>query len=1172
MENDHHHHHSTSWGLVANAAAEEEEEEQRVSHGGRSSATTSEGLEGWPDGESDGLSRYGMEQMLRLAEDSEHATADYHRLSTRARQRNERGGPERAGGSEEEEVISEEWDAMNEEELDDGDDQQGIQAGLISRTDAVSHVIHWLKTTYEQDNNRSISKNRLYEDYVRFCHGNSMQTTTGPAFGKLVKSAFPSVKCCRRGPRSNTRHHYKHFFYIDKHMEQQLQAHEMHLENMPRCTFSRALPADDFEVRSGLFHTWTMPSNQSGSRSEPNVSVAPSVTFPPTSASWPSALPRGRAPSATTAPSTSSPHQRVRQRPYTSNKPHPQPPLPLPSDPYAQISPRSPLSSSYHPSPSSSLSSSSSSLMDYPHGFAPLGEAVARTGPSASCSASSPPSSPSRWGHQRRPPPPPPQASLAFSSSSSSSSSSALKDRSTPGNHRSSASPYRRLMGSGSESMATETGNLATTREDLKLSTYMARSTEIPDLHNRLLGQREPSFADFGPYAEIGGSTPSLWQPPLWPPQRPPQQDAHLPPTQPSGIGATIVTKKRKSENERSSASPAPVPSSVTGTPLARTLFSLEQEGTTRQAATVEHPHHASSFSSSSTSLGEGGGGGGGQGQGPRGGGGGRGSGGGGGTTTRGRTSKSGTAGKRTQASHVDGGLVGEPSSSPRSMDSFQTTPPPSASTLAQPHRPFPAHPQQSRSPPPAPPPPSHSSPHYTMPPPGGPPPPPRRSSSASFSTSSSGPPIWFHITCPSLTLNPDSFFPPEDPVEREDARAIAFREDLCQFAADYQRYAQDLISAISQWNWNQIKDLLLDFWEHVRVRFFHLLNYERLCQQLLSFEECMFANILQGLTSPHPSASSPSGTNSASTSGQTTTKTATSTTSTERKSAQVAVPEKQRFAVLFPEWLFTAQNRVLPDAWLDQTVLASARFRDSLMLRLELQRLEVVLESIIDRSLASYPEGNSSGIDASALPRPHATPLTYRMYEVWQQLDFDHINSDIILFVTYCGHNAVRLPSIQEDVGGLLYRRESLHVWTTWLRNMFFSATSSGSLAEGYIFAQQWERYSSCIWRELMRVCSSSPSSSSSSSSYQQQHQDNQLVLTAFRCFLDWMKAVLQRYNEDRSGSESVRAAMIVREATTTAATTGNDDQSYDEGFSERQWLSSSSSSLPSICDQYKR
>ncbi|KAL6059619.1 hypothetical protein QOT17_014066 [Balamuthia mandrillaris] len=41
------------------------------------------------------------------------------------------------------------------------------------------------------------------------CNLNGLAPTSAPAFGKIVRKAFPSLKCSRKGPRGQTKHHYK---------------------------------------------------------------------------------------------------------------------------------------------------------------------------------------------------------------------------------------------------------------------------------------------------------------------------------------------------------------------------------------------------------------------------------------------------------------------------------------------------------------------------------------------------------------------------------------------------------------------------------------------------------------------------------------------------------------------------------------------------------------------------------------------------------------------------------------------------------------------------------------------------------------------------------------------------------------------------------------------------
>jgi hypothetical protein len=69
-------------------------------------------------------------------------------------------------------------------------------------------VMQWLKDSYELKEGGFICKRAVYKDYTEICERNDMKAVTNSMLGKLVKVVFPTIRTCRKGPRTNSRTHY----------------------------------------------------------------------------------------------------------------------------------------------------------------------------------------------------------------------------------------------------------------------------------------------------------------------------------------------------------------------------------------------------------------------------------------------------------------------------------------------------------------------------------------------------------------------------------------------------------------------------------------------------------------------------------------------------------------------------------------------------------------------------------------------------------------------------------------------------------------------------------------------------------------------------------------------------------------------------------------------------
>ncbi|KAL6055714.1 Transcription factor rfx3 [Balamuthia mandrillaris] len=78
---------------------------------------------------------------------------------------------------------------------------------LVSKEEAVPKIIGWLHDHFELKEGKSMAKGDLYRLYQQMCGQQQMELTTPAAFGKIVRMAFPSLRCTRK----QLVHHYKDF-------------------------------------------------------------------------------------------------------------------------------------------------------------------------------------------------------------------------------------------------------------------------------------------------------------------------------------------------------------------------------------------------------------------------------------------------------------------------------------------------------------------------------------------------------------------------------------------------------------------------------------------------------------------------------------------------------------------------------------------------------------------------------------------------------------------------------------------------------------------------------------------------------------------------------------------------------------------------------------------------
>ncbi|ELR21069.1 uncharacterized protein ACA1_282340 [Acanthamoeba castellanii str. Neff] len=85
-------------------------------------------------------------------------------------------------------------------------------------------IVFWLRENYRLGRSGSLAKEEVYGDYLNSMEPNKTDPVIVPTyFGKLVKKAFPSVRCNRKGPRGKAKQHYTHLQRVDHQREAERQ-------------------------------------------------------------------------------------------------------------------------------------------------------------------------------------------------------------------------------------------------------------------------------------------------------------------------------------------------------------------------------------------------------------------------------------------------------------------------------------------------------------------------------------------------------------------------------------------------------------------------------------------------------------------------------------------------------------------------------------------------------------------------------------------------------------------------------------------------------------------------------------------------------------------------------------------------------------------------------------
>jgi hypothetical protein len=83
---------------------------------------------------------------------------------------------------------------------------EGSALQLENRT----QVIVWLRENYKHATTTSVSKRSVFGHYLEACQNQGVLTPISHTyFGKLVRKAFPDVRCNRKGPRGSAQQHYR---------------------------------------------------------------------------------------------------------------------------------------------------------------------------------------------------------------------------------------------------------------------------------------------------------------------------------------------------------------------------------------------------------------------------------------------------------------------------------------------------------------------------------------------------------------------------------------------------------------------------------------------------------------------------------------------------------------------------------------------------------------------------------------------------------------------------------------------------------------------------------------------------------------------------------------------------------------------------------------------------
>ncbi|XP_049847509.1 probable serine/threonine-protein kinase DDB_G0282963 isoform X1 [Schistocerca gregaria] len=72
----------------------------------------------------------------------------------------------------------------------------------------IHQTITWIKTHLEEDQDVSLPKQDVYDEYIAYCNSNMMKPLSTADFGKVMKQVFPHVRPRRLGTRGNSRYCY----------------------------------------------------------------------------------------------------------------------------------------------------------------------------------------------------------------------------------------------------------------------------------------------------------------------------------------------------------------------------------------------------------------------------------------------------------------------------------------------------------------------------------------------------------------------------------------------------------------------------------------------------------------------------------------------------------------------------------------------------------------------------------------------------------------------------------------------------------------------------------------------------------------------------------------------------------------------------------------------------
>ncbi|XP_050315717.1 uncharacterized protein LOC126750216 isoform X2 [Anthonomus grandis grandis] len=78
---------------------------------------------------------------------------------------------------------------------------------LGSRSE-IHKTIVWIQTHLEEDQNISLPKKEVYNEYEQFCEKNEIKALSQADFGKVMKQVFPKVRARRLGQRGNSKYCY----------------------------------------------------------------------------------------------------------------------------------------------------------------------------------------------------------------------------------------------------------------------------------------------------------------------------------------------------------------------------------------------------------------------------------------------------------------------------------------------------------------------------------------------------------------------------------------------------------------------------------------------------------------------------------------------------------------------------------------------------------------------------------------------------------------------------------------------------------------------------------------------------------------------------------------------------------------------------------------------------